>query len=243
MKQLHNVVMLPTNEATLLYSVGKQLSLRKTPIEVIGNDYGNHHLYLTSSEEIKEGDWFLSDDRNHISETPKYRVEQCIAIENGWIYGSIDKMGQGHNPDWSKKIVATTDKSLRLPEIPESFIQAYIKAYNEGKPITEVLVEYEEFFKGAIVEYRGKEYLMEDCNNYSRSYLPIEGNGQRLNSSRNELFIKNPKLKLRSDNTVIISPSKTYTREEVITFAKYAKNYQSPNTVETAFNKWIEQNL
>ncbi len=53
-----------------------------------------------------------------------------------------------------------TDKSLKvtdlisdkyaiyIPQIPESFIQAYIKSYNEGKPITEVDLEMEEFTDG-----------------------------------------------------------------------------------------------
>lgn len=69
-----------------------------------------------------------------------------------------------------KKIVATTDKSIGYtdhlispvpnfcdyPQLPESFIQAYIKAYNEGKPITEVDLEMEEYINSAF-EYKGKD--------------------------------------------------------------------------------------
>lgn len=54
-----------------------------------------------------------------------------------------------------REIIASTDKSLKisswepyhehpqisLPTIPDSFVQAYIKSYNEGKPITEVSLE------------------------------------------------------------------------------------------------------
>lgn len=116
------------------------------------------HLYICFQEEIKEGDWFLSDDRNHINDVPIYRVEQCIKIENEWVYGSIDKMGQGYNPDWSSKIIATTDSSLTigaekagenvwhnpLPSISEAFIQKYTEMYNKGQQIKEVMVEYYE---------------------------------------------------------------------------------------------------
>lgn len=102
----------------------------------------NQHLYILSDDEIKEGDWMYNTHHNIISKGP----------------------GGGNHYD--KKIVATTDKSLnecnvcgmsngdhkmsckttsiitKLPQLPESFIQAFIKAYNEGYPITEVAVEY-----------------------------------------------------------------------------------------------------
>lgn len=41
---------------------------------------------------------------------------------------------------------------INLPQIPESFIKAYIKAYNEGNPITEVDLEMEEFIPGGSVD-------------------------------------------------------------------------------------------
>ena len=45
-----------------------------------------------------------------------------------------------------------------IPQIPESFIQTYIKAYNEGKPITEVGLEVDivgaSTSSGAIVDIK-----------------------------------------------------------------------------------------
>lgn len=95
-------------------------------------------LYILSDDEIKEGDWYFDTETKII----------CKSINNIKVF------------DCWKKIVATTDKSLKLlqfydlkdnrgefntveslPQLPESFIQAYIKAYNEGKPITEVDLE------------------------------------------------------------------------------------------------------
>lgn len=123
------VVMLPTEEASPICE-GNSLKLY----------LGNHafktpqHLYLISDREIKEGDWQ---------------------------YTRLHGITQAKNLLWSeqegaKKVIATTDKSLGYtdhrispvpnfcdyPQLPKSFIQAFVKAYNEGKPINEVDLEY-----------------------------------------------------------------------------------------------------
>jgi hypothetical protein len=101
------------------------------------------HLYITSNRPTKDGDWFLEDDNVLRRYNPTSRKD----ISNG-----LSIIG-----DYDKKIEATTDPSLaiskptgtsfpdkyleRLPQIPESFIKAYVESYNAGKPITEVLLE------------------------------------------------------------------------------------------------------
>lgn len=98
------------------------------------------HLYFLSDEEIKEGDWQINHLTNKISQRTNKFTE--VSETN------------------CSKIIATTDSSLRiLPEKPNmssyitfsvgnalpqpspEFIQAFIEAYNSGKPITKVLVE------------------------------------------------------------------------------------------------------
>lgn len=78
----------------------------------------NQHLYITSDDEIKDGDWYLGID-NRI----------CIAVKN--------------NAKGMLKIIASTDSLLPLPQPSDKFIQAYIDAYNKGEKIEKVLVEYE----------------------------------------------------------------------------------------------------
>ena len=96
------------------------MNLMKTIVSSAKN-CNDQHLYITSDDEIKEGDWYYDTNHNAIGK-----------------YDSSAQIG--------KKIVATTDKSIMhlsnngrvgypLPNIPESFIQDYIKAYNEGNPI------------------------------------------------------------------------------------------------------------
>lgn len=83
-------------------------------------DSVNQHLYITSDDEIKEGDWVI------------FRGGKPFRC------GSDEHAGLGF-----LKIIATTDTSLGLPQPSDKFIQAYIEAYNKGEKIDKVLVEYE----------------------------------------------------------------------------------------------------
>lgn len=98
------------------------------------------HLYILSDEKINEGDWCMCDDRMSIYEDPKYFVGKCKSIFNGWIH-VID--GQGENPDWTKKIIASTDKNLNLPEPSPQFVEKYVEEYNKRNFIDNVDVLFQ----------------------------------------------------------------------------------------------------
>ena len=149
MKKTFNVVMLPSKEQTYQvkegdlfinyppYDWGKLEYLKCERVTTMGHAWNGkgiqtyiNNLYITSDDKIKEGDWYYDTNHNAIGK-----------------YDSSAQIG--------KKIVATTDKSIMhlsnngrvgypLPNIHESFIQDYIKAYNEGNPITEVELEVDE---------------------------------------------------------------------------------------------------
>jgi len=86
------------------------------------------HLYFLSDEEIKEGDWYMTEIPHTI-----------------WQYDRNKGLSSGRG--WNKKIIATTDKSLNLPHTSDSFIEKYVEEYNKGNIITEVMVEYEEIHR------------------------------------------------------------------------------------------------
>lgn len=142
------VLMLPTEKVALIESCNNKLKLN---IDRLKNNehFTNQHLYIISDEEIKEGDWFI----NAFNEVYQLKKDFYPLTINGIKY---------------KKIVATTDNSLSpkihkgenidesypkefrdsiLPFIPESFVLAYIKAYNNSSPITEVQLEMEHYNK------------------------------------------------------------------------------------------------
>jgi len=152
MKQKKKIIMLPSEGLGRIY---------KDPhghlYEVDGKDeiYGDRehevlkdlhsatpqHLYILSDEEIKVGDWHVSD--NHV-------VLQANKLLMGLVYAEGD---HGRQTRHCKKIIATTDAELHynkiveedmhmykesLPQIPQHIIEAYVK-----KPFDEVEVEYE----------------------------------------------------------------------------------------------------
>lgn len=132
------VVMLPTNEKVtkncllLCPSLGKYnnswwLKLNKDDSGIQYTKLISQHLYFLSNEEIKEGDWQVhwSNDLNN------YIISQ-------------HKLGKSTG----LKVIATTDKSLNLPQPSQSFIEKYISEYNKGNKIEEVMVEYELFDNG-----------------------------------------------------------------------------------------------
>jgi hypothetical protein len=210
MEKTVKVVMLPTEKASNISLINSKKLLEYNSYPDVGSYTRNRqaqHLYFLSDDEIKEGDWAIH---------PSKGIYQAIR--------ELDELSG------SKKIIATTDKSLKivigdsgwksaddggwneykpeyklLPQMPESFIQAYIKAYNEGKPITEVALEME-------------WYQPNQDQNYYR-------------------------LKLRPDNTVTIHQAKMYTRGEVIKLIT-TFDIQKGKDIETVeLDKWIEDNL
>ena len=88
------------------------------------------HLYILSSEEIKEGNQYLIYN-GQICKTFTYgeRRDICFKIDNDIVYCQNNK--------W-RKIISTTNSELNLPRPSDDFIKSYIKA--QGK-IDKVLVE------------------------------------------------------------------------------------------------------
>lgn len=96
----------------------------------------SHHIYITSEDEIKDGDWWVKMTNDTIG---NYKLD------------SINP-----NKGRYKKIIATTNPNLHItqqngklgqaiisvPQLSLQFIQHYITEYNKGNIITDVQVEY-----------------------------------------------------------------------------------------------------
>lgn len=141
------------------------------------------HLYIISDETPKEGDKVIHKD------------SVLTVRENKGLYLAVEELSHiDVRTDMCKKIVVTTDDDLirggrcETAQFKDSFIKVYIKAYNDGKPITEVDLEME----------------CGQCKEWGY-----------INSCRNNCNGKFIQIKTRPDNTVIIHESKKYSREEV----------------------------
>lgn len=227
MKKTFKIVMLPAKKADVnslwLLNNGK-ISLDNHLLD--DETFVPHHLYILSDEEIKEGDWCFYrnhlDGGNIICQAYKHSDDKRMLFDDGTHNKNI---GEGITPlsGECKKIVATTDKSLGEPRphskalayIPESFTQAYIKAYNEGKPITEVDLDME----------------VANCANID-VYNQCDGHKHTF------------KIKTRPDNTVIVHQSKMYTKNEVIELLQLMHNHYTHSFSDAKWvNEWIQDNL
>lgn len=194
-----------------------------------GRYLSGYFLYFLSDDEIKEDDSYLNTSSNRL-------IAQATKDDEKYF------KNYPHN---CKKIIATTDESLRisykennhqplssnnytLPRPSDSFIKKYIEEYNAGRQITKVLVEYED--KGKVI---WEEY------------------GGMVDST----WIANIILKVNPDNTITITKLKdSYSRDEVIELLKdilYNSNsmlgYFPDDNInginEDEFNNWIKENL
>jgi len=160
------VIMLPANIAKSEYN---QLWLDKngtlynaTAVKSVKSheDTKFQELYIISDDKIKDRDWYYNSLYNEIyqcNNKEKFRTE--IYVNN-----KLEKVRH-------KKIIATTDTSLKravpqeqlgekfndyypLPQPSQQFIEKYIEEYNKSNvgsnnfTITDVLVEYENYTKG-----------------------------------------------------------------------------------------------
>lgn len=159
------VHMLPSKDKSevVLHESGKLGYLPRLSLnmdwEFVEKDWTNQHLYFTTDEEIKEGDWVVCLD------------EIDSTVQNWSVSQAIFKYNNGGNCNSDMKIVATTDTSLQckgcldnkneqkyfydcncIPHPPQTFLKNYIEA---GGSIDEVDLEYEVIDKGFINALKG----------------------------------------------------------------------------------------
>jgi len=155
------LVMLPTNEKAKDHLIYKNqdgtIGLSQTRKYYLDSQK-IQHLYFLSDEEIKEGDWFVLKIDTQLT------IYQCDKIESFGYIKPKSKLKDAWGKEVCHKIIATTDSSLKviipcpdnkegcevlhtksLPQPSQSFLEVFVREYNKGHQIKEVLVEYEEY--------------------------------------------------------------------------------------------------
>ena len=123
---MKNIHILPTDKSSRLYKNTGALVLDK--LSEVSNDgiSINQHIYITSDEEIKEGDWLLSK-------------EGIVHNNWGWNFGD-------------KKIILTTDQDLikdGVQAIDYEFLEWFVK-----NPSCEKVEVAENTVKVDLLEYK-----------------------------------------------------------------------------------------
>lgn len=207
------IVMLPTEKASKIVLRANELNYYEHDVQARMKFGGvNQYLYFLSDEEIKEDDWYLITGKSF------YRLMQNLDGKMGSIIRDDESMRRR-----AKKIIATTDKSLRnyrgwtLARPSNEFLKKYCKLGG----IKEVLVEY--------------EYNHDDTVPYPKT---VEG----------EMW----KLKVAPDNTITTKLIKdSWNRDEIkAILLQFAKDcgmnedlYSHYNGDYKGLDNWIEENL
>lgn len=175
-------ILLPTkgkSDLWLMHNKSQGLMQLKTASVLDGKA---QHLYIRSNEEIKEGDWVITQG-GALRQCTQTRQQGdkyiCLASDNLVLTTHC------------KKIIATTNKALtcsglkRYGEscskndnctypncketvrlIPQSFIQLYIDKYNKGEKIEKCMVEYDDYDKVygyTTLKLNGNEIIISEC--------------------------------------------------------------------------------
>lgn len=110
------------------------------------------YLYFVSDDKIDGPCWCINKNKDTLYYITDANLPSWFEINKDW-----NKVVATTNPDlWvtkQTKFITTTKGGI--PKIGDDFISAYIKSYNEGKPITEVNVEYELLDN----RYNGKDWI------------------------------------------------------------------------------------
>ncbi len=212
MNKKYTVVMLSTNQKANLYLASKLVLTFVR--ESIDGESANQHLYILSNEEIQEGDWVYNEnigifqilsDSEPISDCKKVIAStSSLKIRDSFKVSSLESTYSN------------------LPTISRDFIEEYVKEFNKGNQITEVMVEYEEILTDKILTSHttGTEY-------YERKKV----------------------LKLNNQNEISISKveTKMYSRKEVIELCKSSyeagSNHSDGIYSPIDLNDWIKENL
>jgi hypothetical protein len=151
MKKIH---VLPTSKVSNGYILGKcikELSdvkvgqFTKTHYSMFSKEYFQpHHIYITSDEEIKEGDWFYDLDTKYVK------------IKQSW--------ENSHLNFNAKKIILTTDKYLDdVQGIDDEFLEWFFKnpSCEEVEVSYGVLKPFKSIDKGYMIHLPDNEVLEE----------------------------------------------------------------------------------
>ncbi len=201
-----------------------------------GNIKERLHLYITSNDAIKDGDWFLhiihKDTDNECVYVSKMLNNNYSKVEDLFLAKDLDNTEFTSGRHYERKIIATTDPDLikfGVAEIRHNFVEnVFIPEYNKGNIIKEVLVEY---------DFDLEKQSVED---YKMSQIP-----------GNPYVHTHYKLKLRSDNTIIIHKQKeVFSLEDIKNAIRFGfvlgeelepSFYKDHSLFKERMEQWIEE--
>ena len=221
---MKNIHILPTDKPSRFALKSNEEFVLSNHLYSNSPNFTNYHIYITSDEEIKDGDWFIHS--SHGTTT----LLKCKSTNSKEIIDNEDKSCW---LEYSNKIILTTDQDLindGVQEIDDEFLEWFVK----NPSCEEVVVE-----KKMLCDYCGEE----NCDNLRcRGYLdsvwyeiitPKEESKPILESLQ-EYFKNTTKEKVIEDWNEF-----QHLDEEGITVKEFLEN-QKQKTLEEVAEKYSE---
>ena len=210
------VVMLPTNQKSRLFKAGGSLHYLSHAVDDGEGWRSPQHLYIISDDEITSKKLLNTNDyyyiRNHYN-------EWYVGKFNGVSFDFINNDGNfDSNLFVCKKIIATTDVSLGLPQPSQQFIQKYIEEYNKGNVITDVLVEYNDTSKNEFPAFGSPVWL-------------------KINPKDNTITIKKVKDSYTREEVIVLC------HKHLLMVLMLEGLVPIGKTINNETEEWIEENL
>jgi hypothetical protein len=236
---MKNIHVLPTDKPSRLFLKEKTLLLNNQyTLQEVFPKGKCQNIYITSDEEIKEGDWFIRDGLIH----------KCFRVYKTDIefLTSIDSVYCGSNTFWRKefckKIILTTDQDLikdGVQAIDDEFLEWFVK--NPSCEHVSVQKRYSDFTVEPFVGYKiiipqeepKQETLEEAAEKESEKHHYAFGQQSEFYQLG---FIEGAKWQAE----------RMYSEEDMIEFAVWlylevGSNKGKERTNKELFNKWFEQ--
>jgi len=209
---MKNIHVIPTDKPSRLFKFANQLHLDTIPKEY----YKKYQIYITSDEEIKEGDWYVS--------THETSINQC----SGFNKETLNKAY------WAKKIILTTDPDLikdGIQKIDDTFLEWFVK-----NPSCEfVEVEPSEFLADKVIYeiiIPKEEPKQETLEEVAKELHPVS-------PQKRKIWLQGAKWQQEQDNN-------KYSEEEVISIQQEWKTFNDAQDSfngqdDLTFIQWFEQ--
>jgi hypothetical protein len=237
---MRNIHILPTDKSSRLY-LGNNgnfvFGMTQTSIQSKNDDFTNQNISITNSEEIKEGDWFIT----------KGEVFKCTLSDEFIWRNNFDKFPSIKIE--CKKIILTTDQDLikdGVQAINDEFLEWFVK----NPSCEEIYVNKIESFDFETDKYvynykiiipkeePKKNWYCAKCESYvSSESLTFEETHQICNTG---VIIEEPKQETLEEAYNKIYKSIDFTEFDFTSFAIGAK-WQEQQTIEEVF-EWLTTN-
>jgi hypothetical protein len=239
-----HINIIPTSKPSRLYLTKEGFYFLLPNIK--GNDVKFQHIYITSDEEIKEGDWFYCFQNNN--------TLKCFKKE--------EQVLNGYHTKYTK-IILTTDPDLiadGVQAIDDEFLEWFVKnpsceSIEVVKEINKSISAKEPYYKYKIIipEEEQKQHLIDMMEQDEQLGLYQEPKKETLEEAvAKKLYPLNDgfqvmdidiseELQLAFLNGAKWQQERSYSKEEVETIAKDAYTMGRNNILIGVFNKWFEQ--